>query len=245
MDGESLRLLLGQGLDVDEIASRFGKHPSTIAHWMDRHGLRTAAQERHAAKGGIERERLAELVGAGMTIAEIAKEVGLGKTTVRYWLRRYGMRTNNRVGPRHGAVGREAKDAGLLTVTLSCIHHGETAFVIEGRGYYRCKRCRADGVARRRRRLKAILVREAGGCCCVCGYDRYLGALQFHHLVPDQKRLEISRNGVTLSLRALREEAKKCVLVCSNCHAEIEGGVSSVPLKLQRVHATANSPNLG
>ncbi len=164
---------------------------------------------------------------------------------MRYWLRRYGMRTNNRVGPRHGAAGREARDSGLLTIALSCIHHGETDFVIEGRGYYRCKRCRADGVARRRRRLKAILVHEAGGCCCVCGYNRYLGALQFHHLVPDQKRLEISRNGVTLSLRALREEAKKCVLVCSNCHAEIEGGVASVPLKLQRVHTTANSPNLG
>ncbi len=76
MDAESLRLLLAQGLDVDEIASRFGKHSSTIAYWMDRHGLRTAAQEKHAAKGGIKRDRLAELVSAGMTIAEIAKEGG-------------------------------------------------------------------------------------------------------------------------------------------------------------------------
>jgi 5-methylcytosine-specific restriction endonuclease McrA len=87
-------------------------------------------------------------------------------------------------------------------------------------------------VARRRRKLKTILVDEAGGRCCVCGYDRYVGALQFHHLDPKQKRLEISRNGVTLSLEALRAEAQKCVLVCSNCHAEIEGGITAVPLQL-------------
>jgi hypothetical protein len=39
-------------------------------------------------------------------------------------------------------------------------------------------------------------------------------------------------NGVTLSLAALRAEASKCVLVCSNCHAELEGGVIELPLKI-------------
>ena len=72
---------------------------------------------------------------------------------------------------------------------------------------------------------------EAGGRCCVCGYDRYLGALVFHHLDPGEKRLQISWNGVTQSLAALRAEAKKCALLCSNCHAEVEGGVAMVPLQ--------------
>jgi IS30 family transposase len=30
VDKESLRVLLGQGLSVEKIAERFGKHPSTI-----------------------------------------------------------------------------------------------------------------------------------------------------------------------------------------------------------------------
>ena len=64
MDAQSLRLLLAQGLDVDEIASRFDKEPSTVAHWMERHGLKTAAQEKHAPKGGIE-SRETRVAGGG------------------------------------------------------------------------------------------------------------------------------------------------------------------------------------
>lgn len=130
------------------------------------------------------------------------------------------------------AAIRGSRDAGLLSVTMTCRSHGETAFVMEGRGYYRCKRCRQERVARRRRDLKSILVAEAGGACCICGYRRYVGALQFHHVDPSEKRLEISGNGVTLSLSAVRAEARKCALVCSNCHAELEGGVAEIPDKV-------------
>ncbi len=31
------------------------------------------------------------------------------------------------------------------------------------------------------------------------------------------------------SLAAYREEATKCVLVCANCHGEIEGGLIASP----------------
>ncbi len=54
-------------------------------------------------------------------------------------------------------------------------------------------------------------------------------ALQFHHVDPTQKRLGLSASGVALSLETLRAEAQKCVLLCSNCHAEVEDGTASVP----------------
>jgi hypothetical protein len=98
--------------------------------------------------------------------------------------------------------------------------------VLEGRGYYRCRRCRAERVAQRRRDVKASLVAEAGGRCIVCGYDRYLGALEFHHLDPGEKRLEVNAAGAGISLARLRAEARKCVLLCSNCLAEVENGVT-------------------
>lgn len=69
MDRESLELLLGQGLSVEKIARRFGKDPSTISCWMAKHGLVAVNRDRHAAKGGIERERLERLVEAGRSIA--------------------------------------------------------------------------------------------------------------------------------------------------------------------------------
>ncbi len=235
MDRDSLRMLLAQGLSVEKIAKRFGKNPSTISYWMKKHGLEAPNREKHAAKGGVERGRLEELVNQGLTIGGIGETLGLSKTTVRYWLHNYGLRTENRVGPRLGEAAREAKAAGLAEERFVCITHGETEYVIEGRGYYRCKRCRSDQIVRHRRRMKELLVAEAGGCCTECGYRQFVGALEFHHRDPATKRFQLSGVGLTRALAELREEAAKCVLLCSNCHAEVEGGVRSLRVELSEV----------
>jgi transposase-like protein len=242
MDRDSLQLLLAQGLSVQRIAERFGKNPSTVSYWLDRHGLEAINREVHAAKGGIEEERLTRLIECGMTIREIGLTVGLSKSTVRHWMRRYGLRTRNAVGRRPEEVARAAKEAGFLTAVMVCRRHGETDFVLEGRGYYRCKRCRADGVTRRRRKLKEILVREAGGRCSLCGYSRSLRALEFHHVDPREKRLQLSANGVTLSLDVLRAESLKCVLLCSNCHAEVEDGALPLPVEFRNGSTGPETP---
>jgi 5-methylcytosine-specific restriction endonuclease McrA len=110
-----------------------------------------------------------------------------------------------------------------------CRSHGLTEFVLEGRGYYRCKKCRMERVMDWRRRAKLRLIAEAGGCCQICGYDRYSGALHFHHRDPAAKEFGISRSGFTRSMEKMRAEAAKCVLLCSNCHAEIEAGIARLP----------------
>jgi hypothetical protein len=73
------------------------------------------------------------------------------------------------------------------------------------------------------------LVADAGGSCVLCGYSRSLAALQFHHIDPATKRFHIAHRGVTRSMAAARAEAAKCVLLCANCHAEVEGGVATLP----------------
>ena len=100
-------------------------------------------------------------------------------------------------------------------------------------GTYRCRHCRRDAVAKRRRAVRTRIVREAGGCCALCGYDSYIGALQFHHLDPAQKEFGLSSRGFTRSLERLREEARKCVLLCANCHAEVEGGARVLSLEFR------------
>lgn len=62
----------------------------------------------------------------------------------------------------------------------------------------------------------------------LCGYDRCIVSLQFHHVDPEQKSFPMS----TASGKALdtyRKEARKCVLVCANCHWEIESGLVNSP----------------
>ena len=51
-------------------------------------------------------------------------------------------------------------------------------------------------------------------------YDKCQEALQFHHIDPETKSFGIGNFG-TKRLPALIVEAEKCILVCSNCHAEI------------------------
>ena len=70
---------------------------------------------------------------------------------------------------------------------------------------------------------------EAGGGCAICGYDRWAAALEFHHLDRRAKEFGVAAGGPTRALARSRREAEKCVLVCSNCHAEIEAGVTAVP----------------
>lgn len=229
MDKDSLQGLLEQGVSVERIAKRFGKDPSTVSYWMKKYGLASPFKEKHAAKGGIDRDQLEALVEAGMTIAEIAEFVGRSSGTVRHWLRRCGLRT--RRARRDGVTWQADKAQGRAQIMMECRRHGVAEFVLEGRGYYRCKRCRAESVVRHRQKLKATLVAEAGGQCSHCGYDRNLGALQFHHLDPEQKRLALSGHGMTYSLEVLRQEARKCILLCANCHAEVEHRTGEIPLK--------------
>ena len=73
--------------------------------------------------------------------------------------------------------------------------------------------------------MKEILVEEAGGACRLCGYSRYVGALHFHHLNPQSKTFSLADEGATRSLAAARAEAAKCILLCANCHAEVEVGL--------------------
>ncbi|MEX2196518.1 MAG: helix-turn-helix domain-containing protein [Thermoleophilaceae bacterium] len=216
MDRARLERFLDEGLSLEEIGRRLERDPSTVAYWLRKHGLEANGRAKHAARGGIEREVLEALVAEGLTTRAIAAELGLSQTTVRHWLARHGLRTaRNRVAPPDPPE-----------ISRRCRTHGVTRYARTGSArHYRCKQCRAEAVARRRRRVKEILVAEAGGCCRLCGYDRSVTALHFHHLDPATKEFGIARGGFTRSLEKARAEARKCVLLCSNCHAEVEAGL--------------------
>lgn len=77
----------------------------------------------------------------------------------------------------------------------------------------------------RNRSLKERLVEAAGGKCCRCGYSKCIAALEFHHPDPHAKEFTLAQYRVFE--RALRE-AKKCELVCANCHREIHASMPPV-----------------
>jgi cytochrome c553 len=83
-------------------------------------------------------------------------------------------------------------------------------------------------VTRRLQKVKRLLVEEAGGRCVLCGYNRCVVNLHFHHVDPAAKSFALSV-AAGKSIAAYRSEAQKCVLVCANCHGEIEAGLIPSP----------------
>ncbi len=74
--------------------------------------------------------------------------------------------------------------------------------------------------------MKRRAVEYKGGKCAICGYDKTVEALSFHH--GTDKEFGIGAKGYTRSWGKAKTELDKCVLVCANCHAEIHAGLRDI-----------------
>ena len=74
---------------------------------------------------------------------------------------------------------------------------------------------------RRGRERKLKLIGLNGGKCKRCSYSLNYAALEFHHIKPNTKEFQLDLRSLSnRTWEAVLKEAKKCVLLCSNCHAE-------------------------
>jgi transposase-like protein len=231
VEREWLRERLEAGVSYEAIARELGCSASKVSYWASKHGLASSHTTRHAARGPLDEEALRLLVAGHYSIREIAEAMDRSTATIRHWLAKLGLTTDPR---QSSPAARRAAEAGLTEVTLYCSVHGITRHVRRDSGF-RCALCRSGHVTERRRRVKRLLLEEAGGACVICGYDRCVAALHFHHLDPATKSFTLAVTGVTRSLEAARAEARKCVVLCANCHAEVESGLVDVPV-------TSNAP---
>ncbi len=118
-------------------------------------------------------------------------------------------------------------------IIKTCKIHGETEYRQEGnrnKNRYRCVKCASESVQRRRDKLKILSINHMGGCCSICGYNKCVSALEFHHIDPKEKDFAISGKGLTRSFDKLKIELSKCICVCANCHREIHEELRNIPL---------------
>ena len=79
-----------------------------------------------------------------------------------------------------------------------------------------CKSCRTNY---RKLKIKTQCVEYLGGKCEICGYDKNVYVLDFHHKDPSQKDFNISESDS--NFEKLKPELDKCMLLCANCHREL------------------------
>jgi hypothetical protein len=74
---------------------------------------------------------------------------------------------------------------------------------------------------KRGRDRKLLLIEDMGKQCGRCGYNQNYAALEFHHKEPAKKSFQLDLRALSnRKWERILEEAKKCELLCANCHAE-------------------------
>lgn len=86
---------------------------------------------------------------------------------------------------------------------------------------YKDKKIHTAYQIERKRVKKRKMIAYKGGKCSVCGYNKCPAALDFHHLNPETKSFNLGKIKGWLWEKIVIE-LDKCILVCSNCHREIE-----------------------
>ncbi len=57
--------------------------------------------------------------------------------------------------------------------------------------------------------------------CAICGYNKCINSLDFHHANPNDKKFQIGKRTLGWSPNKLVDELNKCILLCKNCHYEL------------------------
>ena len=85
-------------------------------------------------------------------------------------------------------------------------------------------------VAKRRKTVRLKAIEYKGTKCQLCGYDKCIEALEFHHFL-NEKNFGISAKGYTRSWEKVKAELDICILLCANCHREVENGITQLSSK--------------
>ena len=166
----------------------------------------------------MEKEYLESLIKEGLSIRQIASRINKSDGSVKHCLKKYNLKTckvtintdTHKFCPRCNQV-KERYDFYSRRGT-----YGSSVY---------CKTCTSEQTIERMRDFKNKCVEYKGGECIKCGYSKYNGALEFHHIDPNEKDFNISKIKSYVFSDIVKKELDKCILLCSNCHKEEHGNL--------------------
>lgn len=166
--------------------------------------------------GGMKKSTLQPLVEQGHGIRPIAKLLETSPTNVRYWVQKYGLELKQKPFGQGYIAQRTPFQCGQCGETDPSKFYGHKRRM--------CGPCHnAYNIKNGQdKRLRAI--KELGGRCISCGFDRFSCSLDLHH--KDRKGKDPNYRSMRgWSWQKILLELKKCVLLCKNCHAAIHAGL--------------------
>lgn len=169
----------------------------------------------------MDKTELIKLIADNLSIREISKITNRPPATLRWWLKKFGLKTNLLIGNKHG-IARKPKHLIIgdndIWYCKQCGESDKLKFYKDVKS--KCAKCSKEEVFNRLRENKRLAVEYKGGKCFKCGYDKCQAAFDFHHLNPKEKDLDWKKMR-SWKLEEIKKELDKCILVCRNCHSEI------------------------
>lgn len=171
----------------------------------------------------MDKNLLIEQLNLNKSFYQIAKDFNKSPTTIRYWIKKYGL-TKVKKESRTCPFCKEEKP-------ITDFYNRRNG---KGTSSY-CKSCTNMQTVLRQRNLKQQCIEYKGGSCISCGYNKYPGALDFHHLDPSEKDFNLGDVKHYSFTDKIKQELDKCILLCSNCHREIHGDYLKYDTELNKI----------
>jgi hypothetical protein len=176
------------------------------------------------------RQQIITLLRKGKTYNQICTKLKCANSTIAYHSKKSGIKSIHKVEPISKELKNKLKDfykTHTIVETTKKFKVSKPTII----RYCPNKRILLTPEERQRRqylyikqhraRKKEWAVKYKGGKCKLCGYSKNICALDFHHLDKNKKKFNIAGTRYYLSIKALKKELDKCILVCANCHREL------------------------
>lgn len=73
---------LANGMSLEAIGKRVGKHPSTVGYWLKKHGMEARGREKYARRGALRKDELKALAEQNATVREMAERLDRNPSTI-------------------------------------------------------------------------------------------------------------------------------------------------------------------
>ena len=166
----------------------------------------------------MKKEILENLISLNYSQRKIGKNLGYSQGNIKYWLKIFGLKTNNK---------QYNKDNKKLYTEKLCPRCKKIKLIDDfykksnrsnGGGY--CKKCSNEVTVERIKNIKIKMIKYKGGCCEDCNLkleNSHYCVFDFHHINPENKDPNFKRIKFQ-KWEIIKKEIDKCELLCSNCH---------------------------
>ena len=173
----------------------------------------------------MNKETLKQYINENKTLKEMADLNNVSSSTIRYWLKKYDLKSQNKPGPKTTNFSSCCVVCAKPTENnkMYCSSNCKTKQYKKNNPNVFYQKTKNKNVIDKNNgiKFKLLALEYCGESCKLCGYNKNISALAFHHVDPNEK--DFSFAGIRQKELSLshKTELAKCITLCHNCHTTL------------------------